>query len=69
LNCPPEENESVDIEGTTEVITSGNDSTDIVTVKVNGKVVQEVKTGTSNSEKKQKSKLTVDKNGIIIKTE
>jgi phage shock protein PspC (stress-responsive transcriptional regulator) len=71
LNCPPEENEygDVEVEGTTEVITNGNDSTDVVTVKINGKVVSETKTSTTNdSDDKKKTSLTVDKNGIIIKS-
>ncbi|MGL2964335.1 PspC domain-containing protein [Flavobacterium sp. RSB2_4_14] len=62
LNCPPEENEYMDVEGTTEVITSENDSTDIVTVKVNGKTVTETKSGKTG-------KLEINKDGIIIKTE
>lgn len=68
LNCPSDENESTDIEGTTEVITNENDSTDIVTVKVNGKIVTETKTGKKDSDDKKKTTLTVDKNGIIIKS-
>jgi phage shock protein PspC (stress-responsive transcriptional regulator) len=68
LNCPPEENEYNDVEGTTEVITSENDSTDVVTVKVNGKIVTETKTGKDNSEKDKKGSLKVDENGVIIKT-
>ena len=64
LNCPADENEYNDVEnGTTEVITNENDSTDVVTVKVNGKTVIETK-----SEKPKKSKLTIDEHGIIIKT-
>jgi hypothetical protein len=64
LNCPADENEYNDVEeGTTEVITNENDSTDVVTVKVNGKVVTETKSG-----KTTKGKLTVDHNGVIIKT-
>jgi len=61
LNCPPEENEYMDVEGTTEVITNENDSTDIVTVKVNGKTVTETKSGKTG-------KLEINKDGIIIKT-
>jgi phage shock protein PspC (stress-responsive transcriptional regulator) len=64
LNCPADENEYNDVEnGTTEVITNENDSTDVVTVKVNGKTVIETK-----SEKTKKGKLTVGENGVIIKT-
>lgn len=63
LNCPADENEFKDVEdSTTEIITNENDSTDVVTVKVNGKTVIETK-----SEKKGSLKL--NKDGIIIKTE
>jgi phage shock protein PspC (stress-responsive transcriptional regulator) len=63
LNCPADENEFKDVEdSTTEIITNENDSTDVVTVKVNGKTVIETK-----SEKK--GSLEVNKDGIIIKTE
>lgn len=64
LNCPADENEFNDVEnGTPEVITNENDSTDVVTVKVNGKTVIETK-----SEKTKTGKLTVGENGVIIKT-
>ena len=64
LNCPADENEYNDVEnGTPEVITNENDSTDVVTVKVNGKTVIETK-----SEKTKTGKLTVGENGVIIKT-
>jgi len=64
LNCPADENEYNDVEnGTTEVITNENDSTDVVTVKVNGKTIIETK-----SEKTKTGKLTVGENGVIIKT-
>lgn len=64
LNCPANENEYNDVEnGTTEVITNENDSTDVVTVKVNGKTIIETK-----SEKTKPGKLSVGENGIIIKT-
>jgi phage shock protein PspC (stress-responsive transcriptional regulator) len=64
LNCPADENEYNDVEnGTTEVVTNENDSTDVVTVKINGKTVIETK-----SEKTKKGILTVDENGVIIKT-
>ena len=64
LNCPTDENEYNDVEnGTTEVITNENDSTDVVTVKVNGKTIIETK-----SEKTKTGKLTVGENGVIIKT-
>jgi hypothetical protein len=63
LNCPDDENQFNDVEeGTTENITNENDSTDVVTVKVNGKTVIETKSGKTG-------KLEVNKDGIIIKTE
>jgi phage shock protein PspC (stress-responsive transcriptional regulator) len=69
LDCPKEENEYNDIEGGVQSeeinITNENDSTNIVTVKVNGKVVTETKSGKSD----KKSKLTVGSDGVIIKTE
>ncbi|MES2410411.1 MAG: PspC domain-containing protein [Bacteroidota bacterium] len=64
LNCPAEEMDGEDVgESTTEVITSENDSTDVVTVKVNGKIVTETKSG-----KTKTGKLTVGENGVIIKS-
>jgi phage shock protein PspC (stress-responsive transcriptional regulator) len=53
LNCPADENEYNDVEnGTTEVITNENDSTHVVTVKVNGKTVSsEESSGGSVSKK------------------
>ncbi len=63
LNCPPEENEYGDSE--IETITHENDSTDIVTVKVNGKTVIETKTG---KETEKPGTLKQDENGVIIKT-
>ncbi|WP_284652487.1 PspC domain-containing protein [Flavobacterium terrisoli] len=68
LDCPPEENEYGDVEGEEINITNENDSTDVVTVKVNGKVVTETKTGKSDKSDK-KGKLTVGSDGVIIKTE
>lgn len=68
LNCPEDESESTDIEGETEIITNENDSTDVVTVKVNGKIVTETKTPKDDSDNKKKTTLTVDKNGVIIKS-
>jgi len=68
LDCPAEENEYNDVEGVPgeEInITNENDTTDVVTVKVNGKVVTETKTGKSD----KKTKLTVGTDGVIIKTE
>ncbi|MGV3696417.1 PspC domain-containing protein [Flavobacterium sp.] len=69
LNCPPEENEFGDVEGNEVIITNENDTTDVVTVKVNGEIVTETKskkTGNDN-EKSKKGSLTIDENGIIIK--
>jgi len=63
LNCPADENQYNDVEdGTTEIITNENDTTDVVTVKVNGKTVIETKSGKTG-------KLEVNKDRIIIKTE
>lgn len=60
LNCPPEENEyndGVEIEEVEKV----NDSTDRVTVKVNGvEIIKEEKSG-------EKGSLTINKDGIVIK--
>ncbi|MBF6642432.1 PspC domain-containing protein [Flavobacterium sp. J49] len=69
MDCPPEENEYNDVEGgvqTEEInIIDESDSSETVTVKINGKVVTETKSGKSN----KKSKLTVGSDGVIIKTE
>lgn len=56
LNCPKEENEFNDVDNTQE-----NDSIVTTTVTVNGKVITVNKTGT-------KKGLSVDKDGVIIKT-
>ena len=65
LNCPSDENEYNDVEGGVDTedinVSDENDSIKTVTVKINGKVVTETKQG-------KKGKLTVDQNGIIIKT-
>jgi phage shock protein PspC (stress-responsive transcriptional regulator) len=65
LNCPSDENEYNDVEGGIDTedinVSDENDSVKTVTVKINGKVVTETKQG-------KKGKLTVDQNGIIIKT-
>jgi VCBS repeat-containing protein len=68
LNCPAGENEYGDVEVNTEDVnvTDENDTVKTVTVKVNGKVVTETKTGKTND--KSNTKLTVGKDGIIIKT-
>ncbi|MDN3676875.1 PspC domain-containing protein [Flavobacterium paronense] len=63
LNCPVDENEYGDVDGEEVNITNENDSTDVVTVKVNGKIVTETKAGKSKS-----GKLTVGENGVIIKS-
>jgi phage shock protein PspC (stress-responsive transcriptional regulator) len=66
LNCPATENDYNDVDGVNseEVnITNENDSTDVVTVKVNGKTIIETKSG-----KEKKGKLTIDENGVIIKS-
>lgn len=70
LNCPAEENEYNDVEGvdSEEInVTSENDSTETVTIKVNGKVVTETRTTKSESGKDGKGSLTIGKDGIIIK--
>lgn len=61
LNCPNDENEGNNVEANEINITSDNDSTETVTVKINGKVVTETKKG-------KKGKLQLNKDGIIIKT-
>ncbi|WP_412476026.1 PspC domain-containing protein [Flavobacterium sp. TBRC 19031] len=69
LNCPADENEYNDVEGgiqTEEInIIDESDSSETVTVKINGKVVTETKSG----KKDKKGKLTVGSDGVIIKTE
>nr|WP_294775138.1 PspC domain-containing protein [uncultured Flavobacterium sp.] len=69
LDCPIEENEYNDVENgvpSEEInIINENDSTETVTVKINGKVVTETKSGKSD----KKSKLTIGSDGVIIKTE
>ena len=69
LNCPINENEYNDVEGKIQSeeinVIDENDTTETVTVKINGKVVTETKSAKSD----KKSKLTVGSDGIIIKTE
>jgi phage shock protein PspC (stress-responsive transcriptional regulator) len=69
LDCPIEENEYNDVENGVQSeeinIINENDSTETVTVKINGKVVTETKSGKSD----KKSKLTIGSDGVIIKTE
>jgi hypothetical protein len=68
LNCPPEENEYGDVDSEEVNITNENDTTNVVTVKVNGKIVTETKTGKTDSDNNKKTTLTVDENGVIVKT-
>ncbi|RKS03308.1 PspC domain-containing protein [Flavobacterium sp. 102] len=69
LDCPKDENEYNDSEGGVQSeeinIIDENDSSETVTVKINGKVVTETKSGKSD----KKRKLTVGSDGVIIKTE
>ncbi len=63
LDCPPEENEYMDVENgnkTEDINVEENDTVKTVTVKINGKTVTETKSG-------KKSTLSVDANGVIIK--
>ena len=68
LNCPPEENEYGDVDSEEVTITNENDSANVVRVKWNGKIVTETKTGKTDSDNKKKTTLSVDKNGVIIKS-
>ena len=63
LNCPVDENEYNDVENKSEEvnISQENDSTNVVSVKINGVEV------TNNKERKS-VKLVKDENGVIIKT-
>ncbi|MEO0046910.1 MAG: hypothetical protein RL705_2101 [Bacteroidota bacterium] len=69
LNCPINEDEYNDVEGKIQSeeinVIDENDTTETVTVKINGKVVTETKSAKSD----KKSKLTVGSDGVIIKTE
>jgi phage shock protein PspC (stress-responsive transcriptional regulator) len=69
LDCPAGENDYNDVEGGNQSeeinIINENDTTETVTVKINGKVVSETKSGKSD----KKTKLTVGSDGVIIKTE
>lgn len=62
LDCPADENEFNDIEGEEINISNDNDSTETVTVKINGKVVTKTKRG-------KDGKLEINNEGVIIKTE
>lgn len=72
LNCPDDENNVYENEVNTEdvSVTTSNDSTNTVTVKVNGKVVTETKTATTAPAAPpapaKPGKLTVE-NGVVIK--
>jgi phage shock protein PspC (stress-responsive transcriptional regulator) len=68
LNCPADENDYGDVDGEEVNITSENDSTNVVTVKVNGKIVTETKTAKTDSENNKTTTLTVGENGVIVKT-
>lgn len=69
LNCPINDDEYNDVEGKIQSeeinVIDENDTTETVTVKINGKVVTETKSAKSD----KKSKLTVGSDGVIIKTE
>ncbi len=69
LNCPINEDEYNDVEGKIQSeeinVIDENDTTETVTVKINGKVVTETKSAKSD----KKSKLTIGSDGVIIKTE
>jgi phage shock protein PspC (stress-responsive transcriptional regulator) len=69
LDCPAEENEYNDVQGEVQSeeinIINESDTSETVTVKINGKVVSETKSGKTN----KKGKLTVGSDGVIIKTE
>lgn len=60
LDCPADENDE-EIKSETITISNENDTTDLITVKINGKVMNETKSG-------KKGRLEVNKDGIIIKT-
>ena len=60
LNCPEYENEHDDIESEEINIINENDSTNTISIKINGEEVIERKEG--------KPRLQVNENGIIIKT-
>ena len=62
LNCYNFDNDNTDIKSKEINITNENDSTETVTVKINGKVVTETKSG-------RKGSIKMNKEGILIKTE
>jgi hypothetical protein len=64
LNCPNEDNENKDEIQSEEInVIDENDSTETISVKVNGKEVIQTLRG-----KDEKGSLTINKDGIIIKT-
>jgi phage shock protein PspC (stress-responsive transcriptional regulator) len=71
LNCPPDEDEfddlGEDVNSEEVNITSETDSSNTVTVKVNGQVVTETKTGKIGTGTTKKGSLKQDENGVIIK--
>ncbi len=67
LDCPDDENNSNEENTQNVSVTTETDSANTVTVKINGKVVNQTKSGTP-PKTERKSKLTIDEHGIIIKT-
>ena len=67
LDCPDNENNSNEENTQNVSVTTETDSANTVTVKINGKVVNQTKSGTP-PKTERKSKLTIDEHGIIIKT-
>ena len=63
LNCPADENEYNDINTIDESVINENDTIKTVSVKINGKEVIQTTT-----EKKDGNSLSINKDGIIIKT-
>lgn len=63
LNCPNDEENPEDIDAEEVSIVHENDSTEVTTTKVNGKIIIETKSGKTGN-----GRLIQDKNGVIIKT-
>ena len=63
LNCPDDENNPDNVTTENVSVTTQTDSSNTVTVKINGEVVSETKSATPT----KKGKLVVDENGVIIK--
>jgi len=63
LNCPDDENNPDNVTTENVSVTTQTDSSNTVTVKINGEVVSETKSATPT----KKGKLAVDENGVIIK--